>query len=173
MKDFKVKELVHCVGERWASGWSFLTFSLEAPLYSGCFKIYHPCHRPPHVFARELAHLHFPGCPSGWESACQRRTQIQSLVWEDPTCCRATKPMSHNYEAHDLELAARAATTASTCHNYQSPHTLAPALCNNRSHRNQKSAHRHQGLDPCLLQLEKAHAQQRRRSTVKSKQASK
>ena len=24
-------------------------------------------------------------------------TMVQSLVWEDPTCCRATKPMSHNY----------------------------------------------------------------------------
>ena len=45
---FKVKELVCCVGERWASGWSFLTFSLGASLYSGCFKIYHPCHHLPH-----------------------------------------------------------------------------------------------------------------------------
>ena len=24
-------------------------------------------------------------------------TQIWSLIWEDPTCCRATKPMCHNY----------------------------------------------------------------------------
>ena len=24
-------------------------------------------------------------------------TQVQSLVQEDPTCCGATKPVSHNY----------------------------------------------------------------------------
>ena len=26
-------------------------------------------------------------------------TQVQSLVWEPPTCCEATKPMRHNYWA--------------------------------------------------------------------------
>ena len=32
---------------------------------------------------------------SGWESSCQcRRTQVWSLVREDSTCCRATKPTS-------------------------------------------------------------------------------
>ena len=25
--------------------------------------------------------------------------QVQSLVWKDPTCCRATKSMSHNYSS--------------------------------------------------------------------------
>ena len=24
-------------------------------------------------------------------------TRIQALVWEDPTCCRVTKPVHHNY----------------------------------------------------------------------------
>ena len=24
-------------------------------------------------------------------------TWVQPLVWEDPTCCGATKPMNHNY----------------------------------------------------------------------------
>ena len=24
-------------------------------------------------------------------------TWVQALVWEDPTCCGATKPMRHNY----------------------------------------------------------------------------
>ena len=27
-------------------------------------------------------------------------TQVRSLVWEDPTCRRATKPANHNYWAH-------------------------------------------------------------------------
>ena len=31
-------------------------------------------------------------------------TQVQSLVWEDPTCCGATKPMSHNYWARTPQL---------------------------------------------------------------------
>ena len=26
-----------------------------------------------------------------------RGTQVQSLVWEVPTCCRTTKPMHHNH----------------------------------------------------------------------------
>ena len=26
-----------------------------------------------------------------------QRTQVRALVWEDPTCHRATKPMGHNY----------------------------------------------------------------------------
>ena len=26
-------------------------------------------------------------------------TRVQSLVWEDPTCCGATKPVRHNYWA--------------------------------------------------------------------------
>ena len=30
-------------------------------------------------------------------------TQVRSLVQEDPTCRRATKPMRHNYWACDLE----------------------------------------------------------------------
>ena len=43
-------------------------------------------------------------------------TQVQALVWEDPTCHRATKPMRHNYWACALEpmshnYSARHATT--------------------------------------------------------------
>ena len=30
---------------------------------------------------------------------------IQSLVWEDPTCRGATKPVHHNYGARALETA--------------------------------------------------------------------
>ena len=32
-----------------------------------------------------------------------QETQVQSLVWEDPTIFGATKPMHHNYWACDLE----------------------------------------------------------------------
>ena len=30
-------------------------------------------------------------------------TWVRALVWEDPTCRRATKPVSHNYRACTLE----------------------------------------------------------------------
>ena len=46
-------------------------------------------------------------------------TWVRALVWEDPTCCGATKPVHHNYWACALE----------------------PVLHNKRSHRNEKPAH--------------------------------
>ena len=58
-----------------------------------------------------------------------QRTRVQSLVWEDLTCLRATKHMHHNYWACALEPG---------IHNYWSPHTLDPMLCNKRSHCNEK-----------------------------------
>ena len=30
-------------------------------------------------------------------------TRVRTLLWEDPTCCRATKPARHNYWAWALE----------------------------------------------------------------------
>ena len=34
-----------------------------------------------------------------WLRIClpMQGTQVRALVWEDPTCCRATRPVSHNY----------------------------------------------------------------------------
>ena len=62
-------------------------------------------------------------------------TRIWALVRENPTCHRATKPVHHNYWACTLEPMS---------HNYWSPCTLEPVLCNNRSHRNEKPAHRNE-----------------------------
>ena len=66
-------------------------------------------------------------------------TQVQSLVREDPTCCRATKPVHHNYWACALEPAS---------HNYWThvlqllkPPRLQPVLHNKRSHLSEKPAH--------------------------------
>ena len=52
-----------------------------------------------------------------WLRIClpMQGTQVQSLVQEDPTCHRATKPVHHNYWACTLEL---------TSHNYWSLHVL-------------------------------------------------
>ena len=46
-------------------------------------------------------------------------TQVQALVWEDPTCRGATKPVHHNYRASILEPAS---------HNYwaHAPQLLMP-----------------------------------------------
>ena len=69
-------------------------------------------------------------------------TSVQALVQEDPTCRGATKPMRHNYWACALEPAN---------HNYWAcvpqllkPARLEPMLCNERSHRNEKPAHRNE-----------------------------
>ena len=54
-------------------------------------------------------------------------TQVRPLVWEDPTCWGATKPLPHNYWACALEweLLLRK-----------------PMLCGKRSHSNEKPMHR-------------------------------
>ena len=67
-------------------------------------------------------------------------TWVQALVWDDPTCLGATKPVHHNYWACALEPGS---------HNYWAhvpqllePTCLEPVLCNRRSHRNEKPMHR-------------------------------
>ena len=69
-------------------------------------------------------------------------TQFRALVWEDPTCCGATKPVHHNYWACALEP---------TSHNYWArvlqllkPAHLEPTLRNKRSHCNEKPVHRNE-----------------------------
>ena len=34
-----------------------------------------------------------------WLRVClpMQGTRVRALVWEDPTCCGATRPVSHNY----------------------------------------------------------------------------
>ena len=49
----------------------------------------------------------------------KQETPVQSLVQEDPTCRRATKPMCHHYGACALQ----------------------PVLCNKRGHHDEKPAH--------------------------------
>ena len=67
------------------------------------------------------------------ESTCpMQETRVPSLVWEDPTCCGAIKPMSHNYGACALE---------SWNHNSGSPNALEPVF-HKGSHCNEKPNHR-------------------------------
>ena len=68
--------------------------------------------------------------------------QDRALVWEDPTCYGATKPVRHNCWACALQPAS---------HNYWpcvpqllKPVRLEAVLRNKRSHRNEKPAHRNE-----------------------------
>ena len=93
----------------------------------------------------------FPSGPLGKPSPVQG-TWVQSLVWEDPTCCRATKPK---------------------CYNYWSPCTKSPQHApqqQKRSHCNEKPSHSWElESSPLSQQLDKAWVQQRRSSTAKNK----
>ena len=54
-------------------------------------------------------------------------TRVRALVREDPTCCGATGPASHNYWAHVPQLL--------------KPACLEPVLCNERGHHSEKPIH--------------------------------
>ena len=78
-------------------------------------------------------------------------TWVRALVWEDPTCHRATKPVHNNYWACALEP---------VNHNYWAhvpqllkPVPLEPVLRNKRSHCNEKPAHRNE--DPMQPKINK------------------
>ena len=95
-----------------------------------------------------------------------QRTQIESLVWEDPTCCRATKSMHHNYWACTLEPAS---------HNYWAhmPQLLKPTCLEPMLHKREatamRSLHTATKSSPRSPQLKKACTQQRRHNTAKNK----
>ena len=74
-------------------------------------------------------------CLSGKESTCQCRTYVWSLVWEDPTCCGATKPVHHK-----LSLCPR--TQEPQRMSRLNPPALEPVLCNKSGHHNEKPTHR-------------------------------
>ena len=78
-------------------------------------------------------------------------TWVRALVREDPTYCRATKPVRHKYRACALEPAS---------HNYWAhtpqllkPTRLQPVLRSRRSHRNETPAHRNE--DPTQPKINK------------------
>ena len=91
-------------------------------------------------------------------------TRVQSLVREDPTCHRATKPVSHNYWICALEPTRR---------NYWArvlqllkPMRLEPVLHGKLQMRSPCTTTKSSPRSP---QLEKAHVQQRRHNAAKNK----
>ena len=79
-------------------------------------------------------------------------TQVRSLLREDPTCRRATKPERHNYWAHVPQLLKPTHPKARALQQEKPPQWEA---CTKSS--------------PCSPQLEKAHVQQRRPNATKNK----
>ena len=103
----------------------------------------------------------FPGGAVVKNPPANEGTRVRALVWEDPTCHGATKPVGHNYWACALEPAS---------HNYRAcvpqllkPVCLEPVLCNKRSQcTTMKSS-------LCSPQLEKARVPQQRPNVAKNK----
>ena len=86
-------------------------------------------------------------------------TRVQALVQEDPTCCRATKSVCHNYWACALEPVS---------HNYWSPHAYSPCSTT-REATAMRSLRTTTKSSPHSLQLVKAHVQQWRPNAAKNK----
>ena len=122
--------------ESWSHDLLFFSgYNLLEPNLSG--GIHHICHI---LFIKNKG----LECPVGQvvkDPPLMRGTWVPSLLQEDPTCCRATKPMFHNYWVLS---------------------TLEPMFHNKRSHVLQLESR------PCLLQLEKAHSYQWRASTAEN-----
>ena len=89
------------------------------------------------------------------KSLPMQETLVQSLVWEDPTCGRATKSMRHNYWACALGPG-----SLSYWASVWEPLKLAcprpRVLCNQRSYHNEKAVHRSWRVAPLAATREKA-----------------
>ena len=94
-----------------------------------------------------------------------QETWVWSLVQEDSTCRRATKPLCHKYWS-PFKSCLQAATTEPVCRNHWSPH-LPKAYALRREATTIRSPHAATKRSPCLLQLEKAQAKQQRSHAVK------
>ena len=88
-------------------------------------------------------------------------TRVQAPVWEDPTCRGATKPVCHHYWACASQLLSPRATVTEAY--VPGAHAL------QREATAMRSLHTATKTSPSLLQLEKAHAQQRRPNAAKDR----
>ena len=95
-------------------------------------------------------------------------TQVWSLVQEDPTRSRATKPVHHSYWAYALQPGSRNDwKTSPVCCNYRSLHTLQPVLWTRKPPQWEAQLE----SSPCWLQLEKKpHTAMKTKHGIKQKQ---
>ena len=73
------------------------------------------------IFSFLKIYWDFSDGPVAKNPPANTRTWVPSLVWEDPTCCRAAKPLHPSYWAHTLEPVLR---------NKRSHHSEKPLQCN-------------------------------------------
>ena len=84
--------------------------------------------------------------------------QVQSLVWENPTCCGAAKPVHHSHWACALETTEACARNQWACA-LETSEACAPRACASQEKPRQVEAQAPQlEISPHLLQLEKAQA---------------
>ena len=93
-------------------------------------------------------------------------TRVQALVWEDPTCHVATKPMHRNYWACALEPTCH--NYWAVCHKYWSPRTQSPCSTIREATEMRRLCAATKS-SPRSLQPEKARAQQQRPNAAKIK----
>ena len=90
-----------------------------------------------------------PWWSSGWVHLPVQETRVQSLIQEDPMCCRSAKPVLHSHWTLVLQL--------------PKPTRLEPVLCDKSSHCNEKPVNEEEPRcneeEPPLhqAQLEKTH----------------
>ena len=96
--------------------------------------------------------LGFPGVSTVMSQPANAGTWVLSLVWEDPACHAATKPMHHNCWAWALEPGS--CNYWATCHNYWSP--CIHSLCSTTEATLMRILHTPAKRGPGLPQLEKS-----------------
>ena len=79
---------------------------------------------------------------------------VQSLVWEEPRCCQATKPICHNCWVQALEPASY--SYRACVPQVLKPACLEPVLHKVRSHHNEGPKHCKWRATPCSPLLEKS-----------------
>ena len=95
----------------------------------------------------------FPGGPEVRICLPKQETQIGSLIWEDPTCRRATKPICHSY--WDCALEPQSRKTGPTCCSYWSPCVLQPVVRPEKPLQGEACTQQPES-DPCSPQLDKS-----------------
>ena len=123
-----------------------LFFQVHASLYA-------------HILRFFIEILELPWWLSGKESACPvQESEVQSLIWEEPTYCGAVKPMCHNCCAYALEPGSHnvAQHMEPTYHSSWSWYILEPVL-HKRSHCNEKPVYCNQRVAPTRCNRRKAH----------------
>ena len=103
-----------------------------------------------------------------WLRVClpMQGTRVRALVWEDPTCHGATKPVCHNYWA--CALGPMSHNCWARMPQLLKPACPEPVFRNKRSHHNEKPAHHNEELPPLTATRESLHTAMKTQHSQKS-----